>query len=340
LITNDFHALAFIIQLIAPAVLVIASLDLIVINIFLLGKRGFFTLKKLAIIAPVLVIMIIAGISYGKLQNRRINESLTKYPDIEFTNVYYLKTTYHKNIYGYWDSETNSYTQVDGSDCTSVMTEEKFEGIDYLDVESKEVVTPFCIAYNRDNTVVYYSYKNFIFRYNTKNGKYDLVSQIWTKHEDSWDIRKIVVSDDESMLYVITQDSKEPLESDYMYKVDTSDGSFKRIISNDGYIEDMELTPDGSSIIYYAGNMIRKYDIASRASSIIFDDTLPKDSKVSYKGIIRVSGDGRFIMYCIGSEYRLLGDLQYVYVYDTVEHTTEKVINTTMCEIKDVDWVR
>ena len=47
----------------------ISALDLLGVNILLLGKRGFFTKKRLVIIGALLVILIIIGIGYDIKEN-------------------------------------------------------------------------------------------------------------------------------------------------------------------------------------------------------------------------------------------------------------------------------
>ena len=47
----------------------ISALDLLGVNILLLGKRGFFTKKRLVIIGALLVILIITGIGYDIKEN-------------------------------------------------------------------------------------------------------------------------------------------------------------------------------------------------------------------------------------------------------------------------------
>lgn len=340
LLANDFHVIALVIQLILPLLFAISALDLLGVNILLLGKRGFFTKKRLVIIGALLVILIIAGVAYGKVQNIRRNESLTKYPDIEFSNTYYLNIDLRKSIYGYWDSESNTWTEVDGSSFTSVITEEQYKETIYFEDETGDIITPFCVAYNKDKTAVYYSYDNKIFRYDKNAEEYSRVAEFETEHEKGFAVRKIAISDDEKTIYAITMNTSEDNETDYMYCIDTSSNSITRIISDDGRINDFEISPDGTSIIYYGGYKVRKYNIASGKRTILLDDATPKEVEAHCEGIIRISDDGRYIMYCIGTGHEFLKTYQYVYVYDTKENTTEIVLKTDLCTVENVDWVR
>lgn len=340
LFANDFHVMALVIQLILPLLFAISALDLLGVNILLLGKRGFFTKKRLVIIGALLVILIITGIGYGRLQTSRRNDNLTKYPDIEFSDTYYLNLNLRKSTYGYWDSESNTCTEVDGSSFTSVVTEEQYKETIYFEDETGDIITPFCIAYNKGKTAVYYSNDNKIFRYDKNTDEYTRVAEFETEHENSFAVRKIAISDDERTIYAITMNTSDENEDDYMYYIDTVSDSITRIISDDGRINDFEISPDGTSIIYYGGYKVRKYDIASGARTILLDDATPKKVETHCEGIIRISDDGRYIMYCIGAGHEFLKTYQYVYVYDIKENTTDIVLKTDLCTVKNVDWVR
>ena len=303
---TDFHGSAFILQIFMPLQLISALIAFVVGNIILLSKNGFFTHKRLRAIGLLLAFIVVAGIVTKIALVIHRNISLSKYPDIEFSDTYYLNTGLNDSVYGYWDSSSNSYKKVTGDAFNSVLTEEKYNDINYIDALTSEQVTPFCTAYNKDKTTVYYSSDNKIYRYNTKTNQYDFVVEFLTDNIKGWSVRKIVVSEDENILYAITGNTKDTDEYNCMYSIDVASKDIKKILSEDGWINDMELSPDGSSLIYYGGYKIRKYDIASGERSILLEDACPKTKGVPGEGIIRISDDGRFIMYYCGLDHSFL----------------------------------
>ena len=124
-----------------------------------------------------------------------------------------------------------------------------------------------------------------------------------------------------------------------VYRVNIASKKTERIIQDD-LIDDFETSPLDNNLIYYhSSNQIKIFNISTGETSVLLDNT-KNDSLKFPDYIIRISDDGRFIMYCKAIDYDLfLWGFDCVYVYDTKEGTTQEVIKTDLCEI-DVDSLK
>ena len=100
-------------------------------------------------------------------------------------------------------------------------------------------------------------------------------------------------------------------------------------------MRDFEISPDGKSIIYNGNNRIGQYDIASRTTTVLLEGTTADTRDNGGDKIIRISEDGRYIMYYVDTVPIMWSQ---IFVYDTQTGTTEKVIKTNKYSIHDVAW--
>lgn len=338
-----------------PIQLVSAVISLVIGNIIILTIKGFFTKDRVRVIGIVFTVLVIAGIAVmvfngmkrkgvvKKVTGVELSGDFTKYPDIEFSGAHFGENHSKTMVYGHWDSAKDEYTKTDERPFFEAYEEEKKHGgLPLKDTVTGEEAEPLTVTYNSDNTAVYYHHDNKIFRYDIGNNSYELVCEMpLTKDGKTPWIRTIIVDNAEKNIYFTSSIHGDEDEYHRMYSCNLDTKEVDKIIEEDGWVNDMEVTSDDSAIIYYGSYKIRKYDIASGQIETLLEDAVRDVKGVSGEKIIKVSDDGRFIMYYVGSDHDTpLNSYYYVFIYDTKEHTTEKVIRTDLCEISNVDWAK
>ena len=327
---TDFHTSAIILQLLLPSIIIVSAIVLVVWGLSVLIEKGFFKGKLLILTLSVLAVLIIVlgRVAFYKLQSKKIDYS--KYPDIEFSGTYHANGD-KKKVTVHWESSDNTFTNTSVKDSDSE-TDEPYK---MPDTVSGEEINVEELYYNLDETAAYYSNDNRIFRYTPENNSYVLIGAAPAEDDDHFYIKKICVSDDEKNIYFIAGEYRNEDVNKYLYCLDASTGESSVIMREDGWIQDFEITPDGKSIIYNRYNKIGKFDIASRKTTMLLESTDVDDRDNGGDHIIRISEDGRYIMFYSN---RVPIMCSQIFVFDTKTGTTERVIKTNKYLIHDVDW--
>jgi hypothetical protein len=330
----DFHSAAFILQILIPLILIAAVIGIVVWGFTLLYEKGFFKGKRLigTLLVFAIMIMAIGCTAFYKLQSKGFFEKVdySKYPDIEFSGTYYAKGG-NKRVTVHWESSDNTFTNTSEKD----IKYEPDEPRKMLDTVSGKEIDVSKIFYNADETAIYYSNYNRIFRYTPADNSYELIGTASAEDDSEYYINKICVSDDETKAYYIATDYIKQDAHNNLYCIDISTGKSSVIIHEDGWVRDFEISPDGKSIIYNGNNRIGQYDIASRTTTVLLEGTTADTRDNGGDKIIRISEDGRYIMYYVDTVPIMCSQ---IFVYDTQTGTTEKVIKTNKYSIHDVAW--
>ncbi|WP_026651310.1 hypothetical protein [Butyrivibrio proteoclasticus] len=107
------------------------------------------------------------------------------------------------------------------------------------------------------------------------------------------------------------------------------------LIVDEGRIYDFDVSFDESYLVYSTSDKLVKYDIASKTSTVIAENY---DSTKNAPSYIRLSKDGRYIIYGYGySGLFKLGPLK-VYVYDTETNKVLIIPIKKLRSIRDLDF--
>ncbi|WP_026651311.1 hypothetical protein [Butyrivibrio proteoclasticus] len=275
---EDFHTAAFILQLFLPIQVVSAILALIVGNIILLNKKGYFTKKRLKNIS-IMLLALAVFIGFGSFVRRFI--TVTNYkelPDITYTAV---NLQYHDDGYGviYCGAE-NSYKEVQLDDTLVSLLQKNEYASEYEE----------CFA--------------------------------GTPYEE-YHVRRALVDENSKKVYMITGSKG----GDSYYKLfcyDKDSNSLNLIVDGDSWIYDFDLSDDGSYLVYEISDKLIKIDLSSNESTVIKDNIKQKDKTAADEKLVRISKDGKYIMYYYGSDAPVPFQ-KYIYVYNVEKDMIQKV---------------
>ena len=143
--------------------------------------------------------------------------------------------------------------------------------------------------------------------------------------------------DSDGNFYYMLQESEDFVYSVYKVDIETKE---VEMLFEEPWIDDFQVSPVDSNLIYYnASGQLKLFDVTSGTSSLVVDN-IGNGTLINSHGIVRISVDGRYIMYCMAIDYDFLIAYDCVYVYDVEEDTTQKVIKTKMCDIEadSLEW--
>ncbi|SDB69373.1 hypothetical protein [Butyrivibrio sp. INlla16] len=329
----DFHVTAFVFQIVLPILSIYAVVGLIICGTAFLAKKGFFNGKRLILTLSAvicLIAVIVCAVFYR--QNRQNGQKVdySKYPDIEITGTW-LANNDKKSVTARWESSTNTFTNTSEKEF-KYEPDEPYKMPDTVSGEDADVLELF---YNADKTAVYYSNDNRIFKYIPADNSYLLIGEAPTDNPGHFLILKICVSEDEKKAFFIACETYNEDVANNLYCLDIETGECSVILQEKRWIDDFEISPDGESIIYNGNDKIVRYDLASGKTETLLEGTRAdtRDNGGAY--IIRISKDGRYIMYY--KDMVPVGCSQ-VFVYDIETGISEKIIQTNKYAIKDVNW--
>ena len=207
-------------------------------------------------------------------------------------------------------------------------------------ITEKEI--PLCnVVYNKDETVIYFDDGRKVFRYDTGNDSCEeLLEREPIRKGCSHYVREMVVTSDEKYLYyIVGRTDGEMDELGVLYSCNLETGEITTLTTESDEIENLALTPDEKSIIYFTYS-IKKYDLESGKTQVLCARPLSCVDLDFKEFSLSVSPDGRYIIYCQGRKYKTFTSYSIVYAYDTETGKTGAIIKTDLCNIDHVDWAK
>lgn len=149
-------------------------------------------------------------------------------------------------------------------------------------------------------------------------------------------VRRALVDQDSKKVYMITGGSG----GDSYYKLfcyDKGSNSLDLIVDGDSWIYDFDLSDDGSYLVYEIDNTLLRYDLSSGETTVITDKIKQKKKAAADEKLVRVSKDGRFIIYFCGLD-GLIPIKKYIFIYDVEKDEFQKVPVKKARSVHNVDW--
>lgn len=143
-----------------------------------------------------------------------------------------------------------------------------------------------------------------------------------TEYEGSF-ARRVLVDNSGKKIYMIAggNDSDSYLK---LFCYDKDSNSLNLIVDGDSWIYDFDLSDDGSYLVYEISDKLIKLDLASNESTVIKDNIKQKDKSAADEKLVRISKDGKYIMYYYGSDAPVPFQ-KYIYVYNVEKDMIQKV---------------
>lgn len=285
---GDFHSAAFILQLFMPVQIVTSVLVFIVGNLALLSSKGFFTKKRLKnILITALAIIILITLGFMVMSIMEII-AYKRLPDIVYTSDYI--------------GHTPSYLGDDYQDHCVIWDSEKN---DYTTTQVDDELFYILDKHEYDH-------------------KYEQLFE-GTEYEKSFVRRSCLDSNTQKVYLTIGGNFNEqfnPYHKLLCYDMLTE--SLEPIIDIDTSINDFDISDDGSYIVYETKDKLIRYDILSKKSTVIKDGIEQKKKAAADEYFVRLSKDGKYIMYFYGSTpYNMFR--KYIFIYDVENDSIQKV---------------
>lgn len=153
---------------------------------------------------------------------------------------------------------------------------------------------------------------------------------------DGYYVRRALEDQGSKKVYMITGASG----GDSYYKLfcyEKGSNSLDLIVDGDSWIYDFDLSDDGSYLVYETNNALLRYDLSSGETTLITDKIKQKKKAAADEKLVRVSKDGRFIIYFCGGD-GLIPIQKYIFIYDVEKDEIQRVPVKKSGSVHNVDW--